>query len=638
MIHLQGLQLIRGGRKLFDGANLSLHAGQRLGLIGANGCGKSTLFALIKGELELDGGDFSLPGDWVIASVAQETPALDRAALDYVIDGDRRYRQLEAQLAEAQQRDDGNAMARLMAELEQAGSYDIQARAGALLHGLGFGAEQMQRPVKAFSGGWRMRLNLAQALMCPSDLLLLDEPTNHLDLDAVFWLTDWLKGYRGTLVLISHDRDFLDEVVTHIAHVHQQQLHLYAGNYAAFERQRAEKLAQQQALYEKQQAQRAHLESFINRFKAKASKAKQAQSRIKALERMEDLAPAHIDSPFSFDFPQANSLPSPLLAVDKVSLGYGDRPLLSNVGLRLQPGQRIGLLGPNGAGKSTLIKFLAGELPALAGEVVQAQGLKVGYFAQHQLEHLDAGASPLLHLQRLAPEKREQELRDFLGRFDFRGDKAKEAIGPFSGGEKARLALALIVWQAPNLLLLDEPTNHLDLEMRQALTLALQGFEGAMVIVSHDRHLLRTTTDDFWCVLDGAVRPFEGDLDDYHQWILSRERQANAGNQAEAKAHSAQSRKDRKRLEAEHRQKTRPLRNRLDKLDQAMARAGQALADMEQRLGDTGLYDAARKAELTQLLQQQAEARAALEEAELEWMDISEELEALDRAFAEEAQ
>ncbi|WKE65190.1 ABC transporter ATP-binding protein [Gallaecimonas kandeliae] len=637
MIHLQDLQLIRGGQKLFEQANLTVHAGQRVGLVGANGCGKSTLFALLRGELELDGGDARLPANWTIASVKQETPALQKPAIDYVIDGDQHYRDLEARLAKAQEKDDGEAMARIMGELETAGGYDIRARAGALLHGLGFKAGDEQRPVSDFSGGWRMRLNLAQALICPSDLLLLDEPTNHLDLDAVFWLADWLLGYKGTLLLISHDRDFLDEVVTHIVQVENRQLNAYTGNYESFERQRAARLAQQQAMFERQQSQRAHLQSFIDRFKAKATKARQAQSRIKALERMEVLQAAHVDSPFSFQFENAATLPSPLLAIDKVRLGYGDKAILENVSLRLQPGERIGLLGPNGAGKSTLIKFLAGELEPLGGDITPAQGLKVGYFAQHQLEYLDAGASALLHLQRLAPQAREQELRDFLGHFDFRGDKALEPIAPFSGGEKARLALALIVWQRPNLLLLDEPTNHLDLEMREALTLALQDFDGAMVIVSHDRHLLRTTTDQFLRVSHGQVAPFDGDLDDYHKWLKEQDRAQNQGLQeAEAKGHSAASRKDRKRLEAEHRTKTRPLKQKLDKLDQAMGKLSEKLAAIESRLGEADIYEAANKAELTQLLKEQGDLKAELETVELDWMGLTEELEALDNAFEEQ--
>ncbi|MED5526921.1 MAG: ABC transporter ATP-binding protein [Pseudomonadota bacterium] len=637
MIHLQDLQLIRGGQKLFDGASLTVHAGHRVGLVGANGCGKSTLFALLRGELEVDGGDVKLPANWTIASVKQETPALERPAIDYVIDGDARYRALEAKLATAQTHNDGDAIARIMGDIEQAGGYDIRARAGSLMHGLGFNGGDELRAVSSFSGGWRMRLNLAQALICPSDLLLLDEPTNHLDLDAVFWLADWLTSYKGTLLLISHDRDFLDDVVTHICHVEHQKLNSYTGNYESFERQRAARLAQQQAMFERQQTQRAHLQSFIDRFKAKATKARQAQSRIKALERMEELQAAHVDSPFSFVFENAATLPSPLLAIDKVSLGYGDKQILSNVSLRLQPGERIGLLGPNGAGKSTLIKFLAGGLAPQRGDLVPAQGLKVGYFAQHQLEYLDAGASALLHLQRLAPQVREQELRDFLGHFDFRGDKALDPIAPFSGGEKARLALALIVWQRPNLLLLDEPTNHLDLEMREALTLALQDFDGAMVIVSHDRHLLRTTTDTFLRVSHGEVAPFDGDLDDYHKWLKDREKVANAGADAvPAKDNSAQSRKDRKRLEAEHRSKTRPLKQKIEKLDKTMASLGDKLATIESRLGDADIYEAANKAELTRLLKEQGDARAELETVELEWMTLSEELEGLDSAFEEQ--
>ncbi|HCL53468.1 MAG TPA: ABC transporter ATP-binding protein, partial [Pseudomonas sp.] len=468
MIRLSNLTLQRGPQRLLDGAEMTLHTGHKAGLIGANGAGKSSLFALLRGELSPDGGDCHLPADWRIAHMRQEVDTLDRVAVDYVLDGDVRLRRVQAALAEAEQAHDGTALARLHSELDSADGYTADARARKLLAGLGFTNEQMDRRVGDFSGGWRMRLNLAQALMCPSDLLLLDEPTNHLDLDAILWLEDWLKGYPGTLLLISHDRDFLDAVVDHVLHVEQRKLNLYKGGYSAFERTRAERLAQQQQAYEKQQAQRAHMEKYIARFKAQATKARQAQSRIKALERMEELSAAHVDSPFDFVFRESQKISSPLLSLSEGRLGYGDKAILEKVKLQLVPGARIGLLGPNGAGKSTLIKNLAGELEPLSGRLVRGENLAVGYFAQHQLDSLDDKASPLLHLQRIAPTEREQTLRDFLGGFDFHGDRVDEPVVNFSGGEKARLALSLIAWERPNLLLLDEPTNHLDLEMRLA--------------------------------------------------------------------------------------------------------------------------------------------------------------------------
>lgn len=496
MIVFSSLQIRRGIRVLLDNATATINPGQKVGLVGKNGCGKSTLLSLLKGEITSDAGSVTFPSNWALAWVNQETPALGKPALEYVIDGDREYRQLEAELADANQRDDGNAIALLHGKLDAVQAWSIHARAASLLHGLGFSQEQLQRPVSDFSGGWRMRLNLAQALICRSDLLLLDEPTNHLDLDAVIWLERWLKSYEGTLILISHDRDFLDPVVDKIVHIEQQAMYEYTGNYTSFERQRVAKLAQQQSLYESQQEKVAHLQSYIDRFRAKASKAKQAQSRIKMLERMEMIAPAHVDNPFSFSFRAPENLPNPLLKMEKVTAGYGDRIILDAIKLNLVPGSRIGLLGRNGAGKSTLIKLLAGELEAMEGKIGLAKGIKLGYFAQHQLEYLRADESPVQHLARIAPNVLEQQLRDYLGGFGFQGDKVSEITERFSGGEKARLVLALIVWQRPNLLLLDEPTNHLDLDMRQALTEALIDFEGALVVVSHDRHLLRATTDD----------------------------------------------------------------------------------------------------------------------------------------------
>ncbi len=628
MIRLQNLTLQRGPQRLLEGAELTLHPGQKAGLIGANGAGKSTLFALLRGELVPDGGDCYLPPDWRIAHMRQEIDTLDRLAVDYVLDGDIQLRRVQAELAAAECTHDGNALARLHTELDNLDGYSADARARKLLAGLGFANEQMTLPVSSFSGGWRMRLNLAQALMCPSDLLLLDEPTNHLDLDAILWLEDWLKGYPGTLLLISHDRDFLDAVVDHVIHLEQRKLTLYRGGYSAFERTRAERLAQQQQAFEKQQAQRAHMESYIRRFKAQATKARQAQSRIKALERLEELAPAHVDSPFDFRFREADKVSSPLLDLSEGRLGYGEKVVLEKVTLQLVPGARIGLLGPNGAGKSTLIKTLAAELVPLGGRLQRGENLVVGYFAQHQLDSLDPKASPLLHLQRIAPNEREQTLRDFLGGFDFRGARCDEPVLNFSGGEKARLALALIAWGKPNLLLLDEPTNHLDLEMRLALTLALQDFEGAVLVVSHDRHLLKSTTDEFLLVADGQVQSFDGDLEDYARWLVdyrARQQPISSGEPAADKT----DKRAQRQAAAALRQQLAPHKRQADKLEKDLAVVHDKLAELETRLGDSALYDVARKDELRELLAKQAELKVREGELEEAWLEALETLEGL---------
>ncbi|MBA1273168.1 ATP-binding cassette domain-containing protein [Stutzerimonas azotifigens] len=628
MIRLQDLTLQRGPQRLLDGAELTLHAGQKVGLIGANGAGKSSLFALLRGELMADAGDCYLPADWRIAHMRQEIDTLDRLAVDYVLDGDVRLRQVQHELQLAEAAHDGDALARLHSELDSADGYSADARARKLLAGLGFASEQMDRPVSSFSGGWRMRLNLAQTLMCPSDLMLLDEPTNHLDLDAILWLEDWLKGYPGTLMLISHDRDFLDAVVDHVAHLEQCKLTLYRGGYSAFERARAERLAQQQQAYEKQQAQRAHMESFIRRFKAQATKARQAQSRIKALERLEELAPAHVDSPFDFRFREAQKISSPLLDLSEARLGYGEKAVLEKVKLQLVPGARIGLLGPNGAGKSTLIKTLADELQPLAGRLQRGENLAIGYFAQHQLDSLDAKASPLLHLQRIAPGEREQTLRDFLGGFDFRGDRCDEPVVNFSGGEKARLALALIAWERPNLLLLDEPTNHLDLEMRLALTMALQDFGGAVVVVSHDRHLLKSTTDEFLLVAEGRIREFEGDLDDYARWLVDFRARQQPLSTPEAAGDKTDKRGQRQAAAA-LRQQLAPHKRQAEKLEKELGAVQEKLAALETRLGDAGIYEQARKDELRERLAEQAALKVREGELEEAWLEALETLEAL---------
>ena len=628
MIRIQNLTLQRGPQRLLEGAELTLHAGQKAGLIGANGAGKSSLFALLRGQLAPDAGSCNLPPDWRIAHMRQEIDTLDRIAVDYVLDGDQRLRAIQAELAAAEASQEGTALARAHAELDAADGYTADARARKLLAGLGFSNTQIDQPVGDFSGGWRMRLNLAQALMCPSDLLLLDEPTNHLDLDAILWLEEWLKGYPGTLLLISHDRDFLDAVVDHIAHVDQRKLTLYRGGYTAFERARAERLAQQQVVYEKQQARRAHMEKYIARFKAQATKARQAQSRIKALERMEEISAAHVDSPFEFIFREAHKLSSPLLDLSDARLGYDTKVVLEKVKLQLVPGARIGLLGPNGAGKSTLIKNLAGELSPLGGELRRGENLEVGYFAQHQLDSLDGKASPLLHMQRLAPAEREQTLKDFLGGFDFRGARIDEPVLNFSGGEKARLALALIAWGRPNLLLLDEPTNHLDLEMRLALTMALQQFGGAVLVVSHDRHLLKSTTDDFMLVAEGRVEPFDGDLDDYARWLVDY-RQRHAPTSAPSSNSNGLDKKAQRQAAAALRQQLAPHKREADRLEARLGTVHEELARIEARLGDSAVYEAAQKDELKTLLARQASLKVEEGRLEEDWMAALELLETL---------
>ena len=635
MIFFNDLTLKRGVTVLLEHANASINPGQKVGLVGKNGCGKSSLLSLLKGEMSSEGGEVKYPAAWSLAWVNQETPALDVSALDYVIQGDREYIQLMAELEQANIQNDGNQIALLHAKLDTIDAWTIQSRAATLLHGLGFENEQLQSAVKSFSGGWRMRLNLAQALICRSDLLLLDEPTNHLDLDAVIWLERWLSRYPGTLILISHDRDFLDPVVSKIIHIEQQQLNEYSGDYSSFEIQRATKLAQQNALYRQQQQKVEHLQSYIDRFRAKASKAKQAQSLIRALERMELIAPAYIDNPFKFEFRAPLSLPNPIVSMEKVSAGYADKTVLQSVKLNLVPGSRIGLLGRNGAGKSTLIKLLAEEIAPQNGVVQLAKGVQLGYFAQHQLDTLRADETALWHLARLAPQQTEQQLRDYLGGFAFHGDKVKQAVSSFSGGEKARLVLALIVWQRPYLLLLDEPTNHLDLDMRQALTEALVDYQGSLVVVSHDRHLLRNTVNDFYLVHDHKVEDFDGDLEDYQKWLNDSANQANTkqiDNKNEAVESAVQpenslNRKEQKRLEAELRQQTAPLRKKIQQLEIQLDKWTQQSAEIERQLADTALYSEENKARLTALLSEQTNAKKQQEQVEFDWLDAQQQLE-----------
>ncbi len=626
MLNFKNIALRRGVRVLFDHASFTIHKGQKVGFTGANGAGKSSLFALVRGELHLDEGDFSMPPGLEIAHVAQETPATDCSAIDYVIDGDQELRRLQKQLLIAEQNDDGLKQAELHAALETIGGYTAQARASRLMSGLGFTADQEINAVNSFSGGWRMRLNLAQALMCRSDVLLLDEPTNHLDLDAVIWLQDWLCKYPGTLLLISHDRDFLDTITDHIVHIEQNKAEIYTGNYSAFERMRAEKLAQQQSSYLKQQREIAHMQSFVDRFKAQATKARQAQSRIKALERMELIAQAHVDSPFDFSFAKPGKMPNPLLTLDKVDIGYDQTCVIKQAGLSISPGDRIGLLGPNGAGKSSLIKVLAGDMQPLSGNRNEAEALKIGYFAQHQLEQLRIDESPLWHLQQLDKQATEKDLRNFLGGFDFRGDKVMEAVKPFSGGEKARLVLALLVYQNPNLLLLDEPTNHLDLEMRHALSVALQDYEGAIVVVSHDRHLLRSVTDQLLLVSGGKVQPFDGDLDDYRMWLTEQKK-----GEEKTVVDSAQtvSRKDQRKLDAERRLKHKPLFDALKKAEIAVEKYHNEQRQLEHQLADPAIYAESEKEQLKKLMERKVKVDKALDDAEAAWMEAEEKIEAL---------
>jgi ATP-binding cassette subfamily F protein 3 len=653
MIRFQQVSLIRGIKPLLDSADLTLNPGDKIGLIGANGAGKSSLFGLLRNELHADQGSVDFPAKWRVAYVAQETPALDRPAIEYAIDGDAHLRTLEAELAQIESQPEsaanGTRIAELHSALADADAYTVRSRAEQLLIGLGFSMEQMQQPVASFSGGWRMRLNLAQALMCPSDLLLLDEPTNHLDLDAIIWLEEWLKRYEGTLIVISHDRDFLDGVVNVIVHIDERKLKRYSGNYSAFERQRAAQLVLAQSAIEKQARQRAHLESFVTRFKAKATKARQAQSRMKALAKMEELAPLRAAAEFSFEFREPENAPNPLLVMEDVNAGYrienkdgstSDKKIVSRINFSLQNGQRIGLLGVNGAGKSTLVKTIAGELAPLHGDSRVGKGLVIGYFAQHQVEMLRHDESPLWHLMRIAPNTREQELRNFLGSFNFGGDMVTSKIAPFSGGEKARLALALIVWQRPNLLLLDEPTNHLDLETREALTMALAQFEGTLLLVSHDRHLLRATTDQFIIVADGKLQEFDGDLDDYKDWLFKTKlaaKTADAVSTDAAKASIATpavpsvDRKEQKKLEAEERQRLsalrKPIEARIKRLEEQMAKGQAKKAEIDARLADSSIYDANNKEELKKLLTDQAYCTKDLEQLETEWLEQQEMLE-----------
>ena len=633
MIALRQVTFARAGRPLVSEASLQIHPGWKVGVVGANGCGKSSLFAMLAGELHAESGNVEIPARWHIARVTQETPALPDAALEFVLDGDHELRRVERELAAAEARGDGEAIGALHARYGEIEGYSAKARAAEVLHGLGFSDADFARPVADFSGGWRVRLNLARALSCRADLLLLDEPTNHLDLDAVLWLEQWLKSTPATLLLISHDRDFLDAVVGQIIAIDQQRLNLTSGGYSDYERAKAARLAAQQSAFEAQQREIARLTRFVERFKAKATKARQAQSRVKTLERMEIVAAAHIDSPFHFEFAEPESLPDPLLVIEQAAAGYPGRPILQAVSLTLRPGARIGLLGRNGAGKSTLIKLLAGALAQSGGERKEAKALKIGYFAQHQLEQLREDESPLQHLQRLEPLTPEQALRDYLGGFDFRGEMATRAVGPFSGGEKSRLALALLIRTRPNLLLLDEPTNHLDLEMREALTFALQGYDGAVVFVSHDRHLLKTCADELLLVADGAVQAFDGDLDDYATWLAAQraaDKEKNAPSSAAAEKterlqQRAEAKANRQALIAERRK----ISKEIEKLDQQLARWHEAKAALDARFADPAFYSTVSREESEALHRQAADLSEQIDTAELNWLSLHEALDAL---------
>jgi len=631
MIALRQVTFARAGRPLVIDASVQLHAGWKVGVVGANGCGKSSLFALLANELHAESGDVELPASWHIARVAQETPALPDCAIDFVLDGDVELRRIERELLAAETSGDGEAIGHLHARYADIDGYSAKARVAEVLHGLGFSDADFQRPVADFSGGWRVRLNLARALSCRADLLLLDEPTNHLDLDAVLWLEQWLKTTPATLLLISHDRDFLDAVVGQILAIDLQRLTLTSGGYSDYERARAARLATQQATYEAQQRVIAHLTRFVERFKAKATKARQAQSRVKMLERMEIVAAAHVDSPFHFSFREPSALPDPLLTIEKAAAGYVDRNILQNITLTLRPGCRIGLLGRNGAGKSTLIKLLAGTIAQQGGERKEAKALNIGYFAQHQLEQLRPDESPLQHMARLEPTTPEQELRDYLGGFDFRGDMATRAVEPFSGGEKSRLALALLIRTKPNLLLLDEPTNHLDLEMREALTFAMQDFEGGMVVVSHDRHLLRTCTDELLLVADGRATEFDGDLDDYAAWLASQRNAEKAPEPdiAAEKSERLQQRADAKANRQVLLAQRRPLVKEIEQLERKLAKWNEEKAALEASFADPEFYTTVDRVKSEEMHRQAGLLGEQIDAAEMRWLEVHEALEGL---------
>ncbi|MFK7957629.1 MAG: ribosomal protection-like ABC-F family protein [Lysobacterales bacterium] len=629
MLALTDIAIRRGQNVLFNGASFQVHAGQRLGVIGANGCGKSSLFAMLRGELEPDDGELSLDSNDVIAHVAQESPQGSGSAVEYVMDGDQELRRVQAAIAQGEAADTPTDLHLHYEKMEAIDGFTADSRASRLLHGLGFSSEEFNQSVSAFSGGWRMRLNLARALMCRSDILLLDEPTNHLDLPAILWLERWLKRYEGILLVVSHDRDFLDQICTRIAHIEHQAVNLFSGNYSQFETLRAEQLAQQQSLYTRQQKQIKHMQSYVDRFRYKASKARQAQSRIKMLEKMQQIAPAHVDSPFQFHFLEPKKQPQHLLGLMDASAGYDDQVIVDDISLNLAAGDRLGLLGVNGAGKSTLVKALCTGSTLLAGDRVLSKDTRIGYFAQHQLELLQPERSPIDHLRDYAPDDREQDHRSYLGRFGFSGDRIFEPVAPFSGGEKARLVLALMIRQAPNLLLLDEPTNHLDLEMRQALSIALVEYTGALVVISHDRHLLRSVCDELLIVHEGRVNEFDRSLDEYPAWLKEQEvtSETEDGQDAHSPAKTV-NRKQQRQEQAQQRQRLKPLYNKVRSTEKKLAEQQTQLATLEAKLADESLYaDESRKAELSGLIQDQAKVKSTIEALEMAWLEASEEIE-----------
>ena len=644
MLQFDNLSIRRGESLLFDHASFQIHPGQKVGLTGANGCGKSSLFAVLRNELVIDQGDVKMPAHWTMAHVAQEAPADGRPAIEHVLDGDQEWRELESKI----QNIDHPRYLQFHSRYEEIDGYSARSRAAQLLNGLGFKSQDIENPAQHFSGGWRVRLNVAKALMCRSDLLLLDEPTNHLDLDAVLWLERWLKNYQGTLILIAHDRDFLDQLTSHTLHIENQRAQLYKGNYSAFEKIRAEQLSNQQSQYAKQQREIGHMQDFVRRFKAKATKAKQAQSRLKALEKMELIAPAHIDSPFNFTIPDPEKKPSPLLSLHDACVGYDGVNVVEQIDFAMTPGDRIGLIGPNGAGKSTVIKLLAGELKLSSGNYHASKEIKIGYFAQHQIEQLQMQHSPMEHLKILDLEcnggkATENQMRRYLGSFGFSGSKATSKVAPFSGGEKSRLALALICYQRPNLLLLDEPTNHLDLEMRQALAVALQDYQGAVVLVSHDRHLLKVNSDKLILVANKRASEFQGSVDDYPKWLVQHNRGVNPSeaNQddveeaPESTKNTASSRKEQKRADAELRKQLQPLSSKVKRAERVLEKLSVEKQAVESQLADNTIYDEENKDKLKQILADQAYIQKELDQAENDWLQASESHENLAKELKE---
>ena len=620
MLSFNNLELVLGGKTLFDDVSLTIHHHQKVGLVGANGTGKTSLFKIIKKEIEVDQSTVSFPSDLRISYLAQEVKGTDEVALDYVLSGDSNLIDIQKKIEKAEIDENYEILGELYEVYSSLDGYSAKSKAEQLMVGLGFKSDDFDKPLKDFSGGWRVRLNLAKTLMQPSDLMLLDEPTNHLDLDAILWLSNWIKSFKGALILISHDRDFLDDCVSYVAHLYHQSIELYSGNYSQFEILRAAKMAEIQSNFIKQQKEVAHMQSFINRFKAKATKARQAQSRVKALEKMELIAPAHIDSPFNFTISETDKISNPLVTLNRAELGYSE-PILLNVGFTICPGDRIGLLGPNGAGKSTLIKSIVGTLPILDGDRETGTNYRVGYFSQHQVDDLDLTISAFVHIQRLDETKTEKQIRTYLGGFAFKGDKVKDPIRLFSGGEKARLAFAIISYQKPNILLMDEPTNHLDMEMRHALTVAIQTFKGAILLISHDRHLLNSSVDTFYLVDKGALEIFDGDLDDYKNYILDIK--SSESKESKKKKPINETPKE------DNSQKIKTLNSGISKLDKRLFRLNTKLAEANNKLADPELYSDGSSVDLQDLIRNQLELTNEIEAAEKEWMDKAAELDIL---------